>query len=249
MAENLEQKTAAYLTHELRAPLTSIRCALETIKDCEERLPADERQMLDIALRNTERLKNLIDDILDLSKLQAGRMRVFPVPCDPRALAAEAVESLSPLARKKGIDLALEVSPPCAAVDADPRRTVQVLINLLSNALKFTPAGGRVRVRVEAGKGDRAGYALFSVSDTGCGIAAGDLPRVFRFFSQAAAGERRMEGTGLGLAISRSMVELQGGEIGVESEPGKGSTFSFTLPTHIALEEKDPQPRPAAERA
>jgi signal transduction histidine kinase len=239
MDSGLEQKTAAYLTHELRAPLTSIRCALELLSEEAGGLTPDSKECLAVARRNVERLKGLIDDILDLSKVQAGRMRLFPVPADPAALVREAVESLQPWARKRGVVLSAEAAEGCPKVSAEPRRVVQILTNLISNAIKFTPAGGSITVRAEAGRRDDAGYGVFSVSDTGCGIHEEDQGRLFRFFCQAGTAEQRSEGTGLGLALSRSLVEIQGGTMRLESRVGEGSTFSFTLPVHMPLREGD----------
>lgn len=236
---DLEAKTAAYLTHELRAPLTSIRCALGLISDEAGAFPEGMRKNLDIAIRNAERLGVLIDDILDMSKIQAGRMHVLQMPCDPAALAREAADGLQPWAQKKGLRLTVECEGGLSQISADARRTVQVLMNLISNSIKFTPEGGSIAVRVEAGRRDDAGFAVFSVTDTGRGIAPQDLGKIFRYFTQAGENLKRNEGTGLGLALSRAMVELQGGTMDVVSEPGKGSTFRFTLPVHIEAAEKE----------
>ncbi|MBI5243729.1 MAG: HAMP domain-containing histidine kinase [Elusimicrobia bacterium] len=249
MEEDLEQKTTAYLTHELRAPLTAIRCALDLIQEADERLTPESREYLVVAQRNAERLKRLIDDILDLSKLQAGRMSLFPLPCDPGGMLREAVESLRPWALKKGISLSAECGEGCPVAEADPRRIVQILTNLISNAIKFTPEGGKIAVRAESGRRDDAGYAVFSVRDTGCGIPEAEVAGLFRFFSQAGSAKMRAEGTGLGLALSRALVEMHGGDIRVQSRPGEGSLFSFTIPAHIPLKENTAaQAQPAAAR-
>jgi len=240
MDANLESKTAAYLTHELRAPLTAIRCALELLGDEAGALSQGTRDNLAIAVRNADRLRLLIDDILDLSKIQAGRMHALLMPCDAAELAREAADGLRPWAQKKGLSLAVECEEGCPVVSADRRRTVQVLMNLISNAIKFTPAGGSIAVRVETGRRDDAGYVAFSVTDTGPGIAPEDQGRIFRYFAQVGEGHKKGEGTGLGLALARSLVELQGGTLGVDSEPGKGSMFRFTLPMHIPAPEKEP---------
>lgn len=237
MENSLEAKTAAYLTHELRAPLTAVRCVLELLAaKYDGRLDEEDRGILGIALRNSGRLNLLIDDILDLAKVQSGRMRVVPVSCDPAALAREAVEDMSPWARKKGVELKLRLPEACPPVLAEARRALQTLINLLSNAIKFTPAGGEVELSLEPGRRDQAGYGVFSVRDTGCGIAPEDLGKVFRYFVQAGPPERRGEGTGLGLPLARAMVELQGGTMWVESELGKGTAFYFTLPVYLPVE-------------
>ncbi len=233
MESDLSKKTTAYLTHELRAPLTAIRCALELIEESGACSGREDGQTLAIALRNTERLKRLIDDILDLSQVQSGRMTLSREACEPAALVREAVESLEPWARRNGIKLSAACSQSCAKVSADPRRTVQVLVNLISNAIKFTPAGGSIRVSAEPGRRDQAGTVGFSVRDTGRGISEEDQRKLFRFFSKVGSEEGRPEGSGLGLALSRSLVELQGGAIEVESKPSCGSTFRFTLPIQL----------------
>ena len=233
MESDLSKKTTAYLTHELRAPLTAIHCALELIEESGACSRREDGQTLAIALRNTERLKRLIDDILDLSQVQSGRMTLSTQACEPAALVREAVESLEPWARKNGIKLSAACAQSCAKVSADPRRTVQVLVNLISNAIKFTPAGGSIRVSAEPGHREHAGTVGFSVRDTGRGISQEDQRKLFRFFSKVGSEEGRPEGSGLGLALSRSLVELQGGAIEVESKPSRGSTFRFTLPGQL----------------
>ena len=249
MEGDLQQKTAAYLTHELRAPLAAIQCALDILNESlGPDMPEYKRAMLFIAMMNARRLQDLINDILDLSRIQTGRMSLFPVPCQPAKIVKDAVESLLPSARKKGVRLTASVSEGCPEICADFRRSAQVLVNLVSNAVKFTPAGGSVEVRAEAGQRNDAGYVSFSVRDTGCGIAAEDLKKIFRYFTQAGDKRKDGEGTGLGLALARSLVELQGGAMDVESEPGKGAVFRFILPVHIPLKEKDPvsaRPRPS----
>lgn len=223
---------ASYLTHELRAPLTSVRSALNILADeLKDRLQPDERQMLAIAIKNSERLGGLINDILDYSKLQGGGIQLEPKPCTARDLLQEAVDSLQAWALTKGVKLLRvesEEAPP--QVQADPGRTAQVLVNLLSNAIKFTPRGGRVEVSAKPGSGRLWGQVVFSVKDSGCGIRAEDLSRVFNVFETSAATGRKGEGTGLGLTLAKSFVELQGGKIWAESWHGHGSTFRFTLP-------------------
>lgn len=229
----MEDKTAAYLTHELRAPLTAIRCALELMREGGD--AAQSAEVLDIALRNAERLGGLIDDILETSKLQTGKVAVAPRPLAAGDAARDAVTALLPWADRKGLALAVVREPDLPPVAADPKRLTQVLTNLLSNALKFTPAGGRVEVSVRRGRRERAGSVLFCVRDSGPGIAPAEQARLFRYFTQGAAGVSSGTGTGLGLAIARAMVELMGGSLWLESECGKGAAFYFTLPVHIAV--------------
>ena len=226
------QIQAAYLTHELRAPVTSIRLGLEILSEqVEGRLESDENQMLQLAIRNTRRLEGLVNDIMDYSKIAAGRMAIVKEPCDARALADEAVDALKAAATAKGVKIAKDVGPMLPRVSAEGRRVVQVLINLLSNAIKFTPARGTVTVAVSAGRHEHAGTLMFKVKDTGAGIAADQLEKIFGMFEQAGSSDvKNAQGTGLGLTLARAMVELHGGRIWAESWMGSGATFCFTIP-------------------
>ncbi len=233
-----EQQTASYMTHELRAPLTSVRSALGLLQEqLQDRLSRDEKQVLDLAVKNANRLAGLINDILDFSKIQAGKMRLRAEPTDCRLLLQEAWGSLQAWAISKGIRLVrLRGQAPMPRVQADSKRTLQVLVNLVSNAIKFTPAGGKIELSTALGSGEHEGTVVFSVKDTGCGIAPEDLSRIFHCFEQSAAGVKASEGTGLGLTLAKAMVELQGGRIWAESWKGVGATFRFTLP--IAREDQ-----------
>ncbi|MBI3288448.1 MAG: HAMP domain-containing histidine kinase [Elusimicrobia bacterium] len=223
---------ASYLAHELRAPVTSIRLGLEILAEqIEGRLQGDEKQMLTLAIRNTVRLEGLVDDIMDYSKITAGKLAIVKEPCDARPMVDDAVESLRAMATAKGIKISKDYAtllPRCAA---ESRRVVQVLMNLISNAIKFTPTRGLVTISVAEGKYNHAGTLLFKVKDTGCGIAHEDLEKIFGIFEQAGGAEpRASKGTGLGLTLARAMVELHGGRIWAESWKGSGSTFCFTIP-------------------
>jgi signal transduction histidine kinase len=223
---------ASYLTHELRAPLTSIRSALTLLQEnLTETLAPDQNRLLVLAIKNSERLSSLINDILDYHKVQSGKMRLELHPASPRSLIQEATDSMSAWAISKRIKLLrMPEDEPLPRVLADSRRAIQVLINLLSNALKFTPSGGRVEVSAALGQDEHAGTVIFSVKDTGCGIASKDLQRVFHCFEQSAIGSKTGDGTGLGLTLSQAMVELQGGRIWAESWQGAGAVFRFTIP-------------------
>lgn len=222
---------AAYLAHELRAPVTSIRLGLELLSDqVRARLDDDERRMLEIAIRNTTRLEGLVDDIMDYSKISAGRMALLREPREARALVEEAVDALKAAATAKGIRLVKDVGPLLPRVSADGRRVVQVLVNLLSNAIKFTPARGVVTVSVREGTREHGGTLLFKVKDTGMGIPADKLESIFGLFEQAGAESLREGGTGLGLTLARAMVSLHGGRIWAESWAGCGATLCFTIP-------------------
>jgi signal transduction histidine kinase len=184
--------------------------------------------MVGMMERNTQNLIELVNDLLDAAKLESGSLQLEFASTDLRALVHEICEPLEPLAREKGITLAEELPAELPLmVRADRAKLRRVIVNLLSNALKFTPKGGRVSVRVEQFE-ERM---RVSVADTGVGIAAEDIPLLFDKYEQARHRATRGEkGTGLGLYITRQLVELHGGEIHVESEVGRGSTFSFTLP-------------------
>jgi signal transduction histidine kinase len=232
VSASTEPMVASYLTHELRAPLTSIRSALSLLQEnLASSLMPDQNQLLTLAVKNTERLSSLINDILDFNKIQLGKMKLDRQPLYARSLIQEAVDSMSAWAISKRIKL-LRVSEdePLPRALADSRRVVQVLINLISNAIKFTPAGGKIQVSAALGNGEHFGTIVFSVKDSGCGIPPTDLDRVFHCFEQSSTGVKSGEGTGLGLTLARAMVELHGGRIWAESWRGLGSTFRFSIP-------------------
>jgi signal transduction histidine kinase len=217
----------ANMSHELRTPLNAILGFSEVLSE-EMFGEVNEKQaeyLRDI-LESGRHLLSLINDILDLSKIEAGRMELdlgdFDLP--------SAIESTLILVReragRRGIGLGHAIDPGLGLVHADERKLKQVLLNLLSNALKFTPEGGRVDVRAEG----RDGVAEISVADTGVGIAPEDQETIFEEFRQVGAAAKKVEGTGLGLALSRKFIELHGGRMRVTSEMGKGSVFAFTLP-------------------
>lgn len=252
--QRMQRDFIAHVTHELRAPLSSIKAALEILEsEVRGKIKEDEGRMLDTAMKNSDRLADLINSILDFSKIESGQMQVYPKKADPESIAREGVDSLAAWASKKRIQLSLAAVPNLPPVLADPPRTVQVLINLLSNAIKFTPVGGSITVRVASPSGGAsfAGekFVQFSVTDTGPGIPKAEQKRIFEKFVQIAAGEMHVGGTGLGLSIAKALIHLQGGKMWVESEPPKGSTFLYTLPIWTAEGAKEAQtaaPAPAA---
>lgn len=232
--QRVEREFIAHVTHELRAPLSAIRAALEILQgQFSGKLTGDDERMLGTALRNADRLNDLIRDILDFGKIEAGQMSVHSEPSDPKAIGQEAVESLKPWAQKKAINLTLSAPEGLPQVNADPKRIVQVIINLLSNAIKFTPKNGSVTVSLSRVLDEGAKFIKFSVKDTGPGIAKEDQEKVFQKFVQIAAGERHVGGTGLGLAIAKALVQLHKGKMWLESEVDQGADFMFTVPLYV----------------
>lgn len=234
------------LSHEFRTPLTLILGPLRSLLDGRHgRLDPSAREQGELMQRSGQRLLRLINQILDLTKLQAGGVALDRRTHDLVGFARAATLAFAPLAERRGIALRFhsELSELPASFDAE--QLEKVLLNLLSNALKFTERGGRVTVSVGAEEA-----AEIVVRDTGVGIAPEELPHVFeRFYQADASATRRYEGTGIGLALARELVELHGGEIRAESEPGAGSTFILRLPFGIAPDESLPPVSRVAETA
>ncbi|HEX6625800.1 MAG TPA: ATP-binding protein [Pyrinomonadaceae bacterium] len=226
---DMKEEFLALTTHDLRSPLTVISGVINffTSGRLGDMTP-EQKNMVAMMERNTQSLIELVNDLLDASKLESGTLRLEVAPVELAPLVAELRETMLPMAKEKEIALEEHVAADLPAVSADRAKLRRVLVNLLSNAVKFTPKGGRIEVNAER-DGKRA--VRVSVTDTGVGIPPEDLARLFDKFEQARSRATRSEkGTGLGLYITRQLVELHGGEINVESEVGKGSTFSFTIP-------------------
>jgi len=228
-ASRLKSEFLTNMSHELRTPLNGIIGFSELLVDGKAGPVNDrQREFLDDILNSGRHLLQLINDVLDLSKVEAGHMQLSPTPTDPAKAIAEVCAVVAPMARKRGVVIRKQLAPPAQPVQLDPQRLKQVAYNLLSNAVKFSNEGGEVVIDLAAPAADRL---RLRVSDHGIGIAREDLPRLFVEFQQLDASvARRYEGTGLGLALTKKLVELQGGSIQVESEPGRGSTFSVELP-------------------
>jgi signal transduction histidine kinase len=217
----------ANMSHELRTPLNAILGFSEVLA---ERMfgEVNEKQAeyLQDILSSGRHLLSLINDILDLSKVEAGRLELelgrFHLP----TALDNALTLVRERASRHGITLDVAVDPEIGELVADERKVKQILLNLLSNAVKFTPEGGRVGLTATAGDG----VVTIAVSDTGVGIAAADRATIFEEFRQVGTGSQKQEGTGLGLTLTKKFVELHGGRIGVQSQVGLGSTFTFTLP-------------------
>ncbi len=191
---------------------------------------AKQEEYLDDILSSGNHLLSLINDVLDLSKVEAGQVELEVATFSLREALERGVVMVREPAVKRGVQLSLEPAPDVDLVDGDERRLRQVVYNLLSNAVKFTPKGGSVVVESARVNGE----VQVSVTDTGPGIAPADHERIFEEFQQTEVGAEQREGTGLGLALSKRLVELHGGRIWVESEPGHGSRFTFTLPIENA---------------
>jgi PAS domain S-box-containing protein len=237
--DRLKDEFIALVSHELRTPLTSIRGYTELLIDeTAGKLTDEQRQFLAVVDRNSNRLLNLVGDLLFLAQIEAGKLVLDVGALDLGSLASEAVETARPTAEEKGVTLTLATGPvPLLA--GDRSRIGQLLDNLVSNAVKFTDSGGRVDVRVRSLKK----RAVIEVRDSGIGIPAGEQQFLFqRFFRTSTATEQAIQGTGLGLAISKAIVEAHGGEISVESEEGVGTSFRVTLP----LQQHASQPRSEA---
>ncbi|HWS52841.1 MAG TPA: ATP-binding protein [Pyrinomonadaceae bacterium] len=224
----LKEEFLALTTHDLRSPLTVISGVINFFTSGRlGDLTPEQKNMVSMMERNTQNLIELVNDLLDASKLESGTMRLDLASIELRGLIEELHEQMQPMAREKEIALEEALPDDLPPLRADRAKLRRVLVNLLSNALKFTPRGGRVRV----GAAQEDGAVRVSVSDTGVGIPPEDLARLFDKYEQARSRATRSEkGTGLGLYITRQLVELHGGQISVRSEVGKGSAFSFTIP-------------------
>jgi signal transduction histidine kinase len=228
-AARVKSEFLAHMSHEFRTPLTAILGLGEMLYD-EKAGPLlpKQKEYLDDILSSGRHLLGLINQVLDVAKIEAGKLAMHYAVCDPRAIARETVDTLRPIAQERQIKLRTDLLGSPESVVTDPGRLRQVLYNYLSNALAFTPAHGVVSLRIFESSGDR--YRI-EVSDTGNGIAPSDLPKLFREFSQVETGAgRARDGAGLGLVLTKRLVEAQGGTVGVESRLGVGSVFSAELP-------------------
>lgn len=225
----LKNEFVSQASHELRTPLASLRAYLEMISDGEAASEAERADFLRIATEETERLSRLLDNMLNISRIESGLRHIDRTAVDLTATARRAVEALEGQARAKSILLAVRTAPVDCTVDGDADLLLEVMQNLVSNAIKYTPEGGRVAVGVDTDPLTRSVVA--SVTDTGLGIPPDAMPRLFDKFYRVENLRRHAKGTGLGLNLCKSIVEhLHGGQIGVESTVGRGSRFWFSVP-------------------
>ena len=215
------------VSHDLRNPLHTVSMCASLLLDL-PMPPEKQADHLQRIKRAGERMNRLVQDLLDIAKLEAGRVAISVRPVDVAPLVREAYEMLAPLAAEKGLRLETEVADGLQPIVADEGRVLQVLSNLVGNAVKFTPAGGLITIRAE----DAPGGVRFSVADTGVGMTPDQLSKLFGQFWQANPADRR--GIGLGLSIAKGIVEAHGGRIWVESTPGAGTTFHFTLSASLS---------------
>ena len=228
--DRLQDSFVSSVSHELRTPLTCIRTSVDLLQVTADELAEDQRELVSTIGHHVGRLEGLVGDLLEITKLEAGQVTLSTQPTDLRAIARRVVEALHPLTVRKGQSVNLVEPQAVSLVEADRRRIEQVLSNVLSNAIKFTPKAGHIRVVVQ----DTGPEVQVCVLDDGPGIAQGDQAHIFDKFYVVTDG-RGLSGVGLGLYIARQVVELHGGRIWVESQVGAGSTFCFALP-RLALE-------------
>lgn len=234
----LKSEFLANMSHELRTPLNVIIGFSEVLKDTppEQLDDSDRKEFCENIVTSGYHLLELINDVLDLAKVEAGQMQIVPEEFHVGTALKEVITTMQPLAAKKNIDLEVSVSDRLTSIFADAAKFKQIMYNLVGNAIKFTPEEGSVSVSAAV----MGPMARFAVADTGMGISQADQERIFSEFQQVdGSTSRQYEGTGLGLALTRKFVELQDGQIWVESEVGTGSTFFFTLPLGVTRREEE----------
>ena len=226
--DRLKSEFVSIVSHELRTPLTSIKGALQLLIDGRLASDPDHAMLLTVALSNTERLVRIINDILDISKIEAGKLELNARPHAVDEVVKQSLQNVEPIAHGALVSLKADIEPGVPAVHVDLDRVIQVVVNLLSNALKAAPPRSEVTLSARRAGG---GFVALSVTDRGRGIAPDKIGLLFQKFQQLdGANTRRARGTGLGLAIVKALVEMQGGKVSVESAVGSGSTFTVTVP-------------------
>lgn len=224
--ETVRRDFVANVSHELRTPITSINLLVETLQNS----GLDDRQAAEHFLQRieveTQSMGRLVEELLELSRLESGRLALNLAPTSPREVLESLTNRLAPAANEKSLQVEMDLQDRLPEVTADAERLEQILMNLMHNAIKFTPSGGKVTLRAaRSGRG-----VIFEVADTGIGLDTSDVARIFERFYKVDKGRNRAEGTGLGLAIAHHLVDLHGSRLNVVSEPGRGARFSFALP-------------------
>jgi len=228
--ERLKSDFVANVSHEIRSPMAPMKDALSLVVDgTAGPLTPEQKKFLSILDENMDRLTRLINDLLNLSKIEAGRMELKKEDVKIASLVKDTVDSIKVYAARKKIALSVEMDDALPRPMCDRDRITQVIINLVMNAVKFTPEGGKIAVRCRLLTASGKKIVQVSVTDTGPGMLQEEADLLFNRFKQLVATDK-VKGTGLGLAISKAIIDLHGGKIWVESEEGKGSTFKFTLP-------------------
>jgi two-component system, OmpR family, phosphate regulon sensor histidine kinase PhoR len=232
--QDLERTRSVFVSsvsHEIRTPLTSILGYIELLEDEADSLTENQREMLDIIARNSNRLLELIEDILVLSQIESGSFRVLNDPVEVARFVQDACDEVRPQVDAASHQLEIQVSPDVGSVLGDPSELQRCLVQLLGNAVKFTPKGGFIHI--DAARSEDG--VVLTITDSGIGIAEKDLDHIFQpFFRSEEALTRAIPGTGLGLAIAMSIVELHGGQMSCSSEPDKGTTMKVVLPYAMA---------------
>jgi PAS domain S-box-containing protein len=237
-AMDLKSQFISTVSHELRTPLTIIKEDIALIMDgAAGRVKSKQKEILEIAQRNIDRLARLINDVLDFQKLQSGRAKFNMQDNNINKVIETVYSTMAGAVKKKGVELQLAIDNTLPKVTFDSDKMIQVLTNLVSNAMKFTDKGS---ITISTRRIENA--IRVSVIDTGCGMKQEDLPKLFRQFQQLNSSNRKTGGTGLGLAISKDIIEKHGGKIWVESEPGKGTTMHFLLPIKSTTTAREPEP-------
>lgn len=228
--DQMKSDFLASVTHELRSPLTSLRMYIDLfLKGAAGELTEKAKKFLTIMNGSNKRLSRFIDDLLDMAKIERGKMEVKKEPLEILPIVSEIAQLMKPQSDEKNIEMTMDIPDNLPLVLIDGDRTRQIITNLLSNSIKFTPEKGKISVKIQ----DEKEHLQVSINDTGVGIPPDKISKIFDKFEQVKEIRERIKGpkgTGLGLAIVKSLVEAQGGRIWVESEVGKGSTFYFTLP-------------------
>lgn len=229
----IKDQILSHVSHELRTPLTSVHQFITILLDgLAGEIGKEQKDYLQIALRNVDQLNKMIDDLLESTRADSGKLHFEPEPMNLQVILEELVQTFDSTASGKRISLATEVGRNLPCLWADPDRVRQVLLNLLDNALKFTPEGGAIKVRAGVFEQDPA-FVCVSVADTGPGISPEDQEKLFqRLYQKNEASMSSRKGLGLGLYICKEIVSRHQGTIWVASQPGRGSTFSFTLPVY-----------------